>query len=225
MNARHPQYWCFASARRVAPDLVESRLPSRAAEALAALLPTLGCGEEAAGLAFENLADAGRYDWGASQALHRIACEEWVHDGLIHSLAAGLPPPEQQGWRSAVRRFHLDLGRDDPTARLARIAALDSAVCLILSRLLRPGMPISRDPTTAGILRKIAADEASHVRVTRRLAVAREDERLLRQIAAPVRERLGGLLARAGDAFETLGFDPRWLRDDVARLPAGLFRA
>ncbi|MBV2150086.1 3-oxoacyl-ACP synthase [Sphingobium sp. AS12] len=205
--------------------MAEPHLSSGAAEALARLLPVLGCGEEAASLAFESLAKIGHLASDGRRALRQVAIEERVHDGLIHSLAANLPaPPEDRELRSIARRFHLDLGRSDPTALLARIAALDSAVCLVLSRLLRPGTPLSGDPAVTAVLRRIAEDEARHVRVTRRLAMARADERELQRIAAPVRERLGALLTLAGDAFETLAFDPRWLRDDIARFPAGLFR-
>lgn len=225
MNARDRQYWCFDNGHDIAMVSAEPHLPSGAAEALARLLPILGCGEEAASLAFESLAKTDHLDSDDRRTLRQVAIEERVHDGLIHSLVANLPPPpENRALRSMARRFHLDLGRSDPTALLARISGLDSAVCFILARLLRPGTPLSSDPVVSAILRRIAKDEARHVRATRRLAIAREDERELQCIAAPVRERLGALLTLAGDAFEALAFDPRWLKDDVAQLPAGLFR-
>lgn len=216
---------CFKPVRWALPSPVRSSLADRAAEALADLLPVLGCGEEAAALAFDNLADAAVPDMAGTVALRQIADEEHVHDALIHSIAAALPPPSDPApLRARSRRFHLELGRGDPTSRLARIAALDSAVCLILSRLLRRGTPLADDPVVAGILRRIARDEARHVRTTRRLAGERASEAELLHIGAPVREALASLLEQAGDAFEALAFDPSWLRRDVARLPAGLYR-
>ena len=216
---------CFGSAKLPQLSPIRSNLPDRAAEALAELLPVLGCGEEAAGLAFGNLADSGIADAAGVAALRLIADEERVHDGLIASLMAGLPPsPDASRLRAISRRFHLELGRGDHIVRLARITALDSAVCLILSRLLRPGAPLSEDPVIAGILRRIARDEAGHVRLTRRLVRDRAAEAALVRVGAPVREALAVLLEHAGDAFEALAFDPRWLRIDLARIPAGLYR-
>jgi hypothetical protein len=77
----------------------------------------------------------------------------------------------------------------------------------------------------APILRRIARDEARHVRITRDLAISRMSESGLKVVGSTVRERLGALLAEAGDAFEALSFDPRWLQTDVARLPAALYHA
>lgn len=216
---------CFGSAARPQFSPIQSSLPDRAAAALAELLPVLGCGEEAAGLAFGNLADSGIADVAGIAALRLIADEERVHDGLIASLMAGLPPPpDATRLRTISRRFHLELGRGDHIMRLARITALDSAVCLILSRLLRPGTPLSADPVITGILRRIARDEAGHVRLTRHLVCDRADEATLVCVGVHVREALAALLEQAGDAFEALAFDPRWLRADLARIPAGLYR-
>jgi hypothetical protein len=214
---------CFTPAKAIA-EPIRGTLPEKAARALAVLLPILGCGEEAAGLAFYDLADD--EDTEAGNVLRRVAAEEQVHDGLIQALAAGLPaPPDQTRLRSMSRRFHLELGRGDPAIRLARIAALDSAVCLLLSRLLRPGTPLAGDPALAPVLRRIARDEARHVRITRELAISRRNETSLKVVGSMVRERLGVLLLEAGDAFEALSFDALWLQTDVARLPAGLYLA
>jgi hypothetical protein len=215
---------CFTPARTVIVAPICGVLPNKAAHALAVLLPILGCGEEAAGLAFYDLADS--EDAEAANVLRRVAAEEQVHDGLIQALAAGLPaPPDQTRIRAMSRRFHLELGRGDPAIRLARIAALDSAVCLLLSRLLRPGTPLSADAVLAPVLRRIARDEACHVRITRELAISRTSEASLKAVGTMVRERLGALLLEAADAFDALSFDPRWLQTDVARLPAALYRA
>lgn len=53
--------------------------------------------------------------------------------------------------------------------------------------------------------------------------MSRMSETNLKSAGTMVRERLGALLAEAGDAFEDLSFDPRWLQTDVARLPAALY--
>ena len=175
-------------------------------------------------MAFEELGRDSVQDRVASHALKQIAREERVHDGLIRSLAASLPlPSDPAHLLASTRRFHLTLGRGGRTARLARIAALDSAVCLILTRLLRSRTPLSYDPEVTRILRRIAQDEARHVRVTRRLALARADVGQLRQLAAPAREGLALLLSVASDALEALAFDPAWIRTDLANLPQGLF--
>lgn len=218
--------WCFATRAYPAMEPVETRLSSAAAEALAALIPVLGCGEEAAGLAFEGLSRDARDDATASTALERIGREEQAHEAMLRALAAGLPEPaDMPRLMRAAQRFHLDLGRDSATARLARIAALDSAVCLILARLLRPGTPLSADPVTHQMLRSIARDEARHVRATRSLAMARANAATLNDWAAPVRPRLATLLGEAGGALEVLHLDPDWLARGIAPLPHGLFRA
>lgn len=222
LRAVSPSLRCFTPAKAAIAAPICGALPEKAAHALAVLLPILGCGEEAAGLAFYDLADG--EDAEAANVLRRVAAEEQVHDGLIQALAAGLPaPPDQTRLRAMSRRFHLELGRGDPATRLARIAALDSAVCLLLSRLLRPGTPLAGDAALAPVLRRIARDEARHVRITRELAMSRMSETNLKSAGTMVRERLGALLAEAGDAFEDLSFDPRWLQTDVARLPAALY--
>jgi hypothetical protein len=223
LRAVSPTPRCFTPASTFITPICGT-LPKNAAHALAALLPILGCGEEAAGLAFSDLADD--EDVEAAEVLRRVAAEEQVHDGLIQALAAGLPaPPDQTRIRDTSRRFHLELGRGDPAVRLARIAALDSAVCLLLSRLLRPGTPLAADAVLAPILRRIARDEARHVRITRELAISRTSEASLKAVGTTVRERLGALLLEAADAFDALSFDPRWLQTDVARLPAALYHA
>jgi hypothetical protein len=224
LRALSPSPRCFTPAKAAIAPPICGALTEGAAHALAGLLPILGCGEEAAGLAFYDLADG--EDAEAAKVLRHVAAEEQIHDGLIQAMAAGLPaPPDQTRLRAMSRRFHLELGRGDPAIRLARIAALDSAVCLLLSRLLRPGTPLAEDATLAPVLRRIARDEARHVRITREFAIGRMSETSLQTEGSMVRERLGTLLGEAGDAFEALSFDPRWLQTDVARLPAALYRA
>lgn len=217
--------FCFGGRRippRAAP--VDVRLGDGAAEALALLVPLLGCGEEAAAMAFDGLA-ARDGDTAAAAALGAIAEEERVHDGLLHGLAAGLPAVQATALRRAARRFHIHLGRGSQLAHLARIAAIDAGVCTILSRMLRPGTPVAGDPDVARMLERIRRDETRHVRLSRSLVLARADGRAFEDIAAAAREALANVVMLAGDAFEALAVDPARLQTDLAALPRGLLRA
>lgn len=205
-------------------DLPAIHLEPVPAEALARLLDLLVCGEEAASIAFDGLAEASACNPDATAALRRIADEERGHEGLIKALAGKLPAvPDEAGLLAAARRFHIHLGRGDQATHLARIAALDSAVCTLLARLLRPASPLAGDAVVGAVLRRIGRDEARHVRVSRTLASAGRDPRILRTMAAPAREALVKLLVLAADDFEKLECDPDRLFRDLARLPDGLF--
>ncbi len=176
-------------------------------------------------MAFAGLA-AREADPAAAAALDRIGAEERVHDGLIAGLAAGLPAPrDAPGWMRAARRFHVRLGRGSAAEHLARVAAIDAAVCTILARLTRRGAPIASDAASFGVLSRIHADEARHVRVSRGLAMARADTRALAEVAASARGALADVLSVAGDAFEVLGVDAGALLADIRVLPDGLLRA
>jgi len=200
------------------------RLGSGPAVALAELLPLLGCGEEAAALAFEGLArrDA---DPRIAAALRRVAAEEMAHDARIAGLAALLPSPRlAPEWLGAARRFHLSTGRGASLDHLARIAAIDAAICTILSRLLAPGRPLRADATVRRLLGGIHRDEAQHVRLTRKLAIERAAGAPIEDVALAARIDLADLLHRAGDCFEALAVDPDALVGAVATLPNGLLR-
>jgi hypothetical protein len=216
---------CFHLPSRVEASALGSfRLSDATALALARVLPILGCGEEAASMAFDGLARTLVMDPHAASALRSIAAEELVHDALIRSISDGLPPlASMAGLLRRTRRFHIDLGRGDAISHLARIAALDLAVCTILARLFRPGAPLMADARVAAVFRRIARDESRHVRLSRTLALDRRDGRRLRAIAAPVRAALAGLLSLVADEFEALGVDADRLLADLARLPNGLF--
>lgn len=195
-------------------------LDDRAATALATLVPLLGCGEEAAALAFDALAQTFRQEVDC-YALRAIAAEERTHDGMLTQLALALPEVDAGAIRRSSRRFHISLGNGDRTHHLARIAAVDAAVCTILSRLLRAGTPVSTDPAIAGLLGRIHRDEARHVAISRHLASGASTR--LRDTAAAARLALANVLEAGGDAFECLAVDPARLFSDVRRLPNGLF--
>ncbi|MBC2668480.1 3-oxoacyl-ACP synthase [Novosphingobium piscinae] len=216
--------FCFGKtdrAARVGP--IEVRLGDRSAEALATLVPLLGCGEEAAAIAFDGLA-ARDSDLAAARALREIAAEERVHDRLLYGLAESLPPVEVAALRRAARRFHIDLGRGSTCAHLARIAAIDAGVCLILSRLLRPGSPVAEDRSVADRLARIRLDETRHVRLSRSLVLARANGKTFEDVAHAARVALADVIMLAADAFEDLAVDPARLQADLAALSPGLLR-
>jgi len=215
--------FCFSARRAIPARPLDVVLDDRSAAALALLVPLLGCGEEAAALAFDGLA-AGEGDPATAMALRVIAAEERVHDGLLHSLAESLPAVATADVRRAARRFHVDLGGGSTFAHLARIAAIDAGVCTILSRLLRPQSPIAGDRAVANMLARIRADETRHVRLSRSLVIARADGRRFEDGAQSAREALANVLMLAADAFEALEVDPAQLRVDLGTLPSGLLR-
>jgi hypothetical protein len=195
-----------------------------AAHALALLLPTLGCGEEAAVMAFSALARDRTLLPDDRVQLRAIADDESVHDALINEMRRALPPvTPSRAHAAATRRFHMALQTGGIAVHLARIAALDAGVCTILSRLLRPGAPLVRDAVVARVLHRIHRDEARHVAVSRRIALAMCAPPPLRDAAAAARSGLADIVDRQGEAFERLGVDMGVLVRDLARLPNGLF--
>ncbi|MEX3790386.1 hypothetical protein [Paraburkholderia sp. BR14374] len=190
------------------------------------MLPLLCCGEEAATIAFCRL--AGRADGDPAQraeaaALYMIEAEERTHDALLRQLCILLPQPADSAvLRAAARRFHLQLSARDQTLHLARIAAVDSAVCTILSRLTSPHAALAQDPALAQLFHRIRRDEARHVAVTRTIVRERGSGDRLRRSGAIARHALAALLGLGGAAFDRLCVDPDALIRDVKRLPGGL---
>lgn len=216
--------FCFGAPHRVAAALpIDVRLADRPAHALATLVPLLGCGEEAAAIAFDGLA-ASEGDPTAAAALRAIAEEERVHDRLLHGLAESLPSVAVAQLRQKARRFHIDLGRGSTLVHLARIAAIDAGVCMLLSRLLHQGSPVVGDRALASMLARIRRDETRHVRLSRSLVLARADGRRFEDVAAAAREALAKVIMLAADAFEDLEVDPARLEADLGSLPQGLLR-
>ena len=216
---------CFAVHGRLrvigSPQTIT--LADHPAEALATLLPLLGCGEEAAAMAFDGLAERHAGTPVAHAALQAIATEEREHDLIIRQLEAALPAPTHgPAMLSAARRFHVRLTSGGAASHLARIAALDSAVCTVLSGLLREGQPVARDPVARAALRRIHRDEARHVQVSRGLAMSVGVTRQITDAAVEAREALANVLALAADAFETLAVDPATLDRTLRHLPNGL---
>ena len=218
--------YCFAASATSSTACFSPpkiNLSEQEAVALARLVPLLGCGEEAASLAFDGLARRER-DETAAHVLAAIAAEEREHEAMLKALEAALPMLEQD-WaiQPAARRFHVQLGFGCAGVRLGRIAAIDAAVCTTLARLLQPDKPVSNDPAIAAILRRIHRDEARHVRVSRKLAAQRVARAELVDLAAGARHALADVLMLAAAAFETLGVDPDALGRELRHVPRGLF--
>ena len=217
------EHHCFAITRRFAHPAFSVSLDTKAAEALAELLPLLCCGEEAAVVGFDRLGQAGGFDPDMRGTLRKIADDERQHDAILRGLCAALPASAQdRAVQHRARRFHLSLPRGGTVLHLARIAGLDAAVCTILSGLLRPGAALSRDVVVCAALTHIRKDETRHVVVSRGIALAAADRQAVRNAAAEARGALAELLAYGANAFEALGIDPDRLLLDIERLPDGL---
>lgn len=174
-------------------------------------------------MGFDRLSRAGEFECGARTILRRIADDERRHDSMLSGLREALPHYVQDpAIRDRARQLHLDLSRGGAVLHLASIAGLDAAVCTILSRLLRPGLPLSGSATIRSVLSQIRGDETRHVLVSRNIALAAPDRQAVRGAAAEARAGLAELLACGADAFEALGVDPDRLVRDIAALPNGL---
>ena len=108
--------------------------------------------------------------------------------------------------------------------RLARIAAVDSAVCLLLGALRSGRGPIALEPTLNSVVARIHRDEARHVAVTSRYVAELTGAHRACDDVAEVRHRLTPLLARRGSAMEDLGVDPDRLFRSLRAIPRALRR-
>lgn len=191
-----------------------------AATALARLIQLLGCSEEAAYLGFTRLHDCMPQ---ARRYLQRVAADELEHEALLAGLGAVLPRVEpNEAALTALRCLHTWIGTLEMRHRCMAIAALDSATCLLLSRLLRSDCDLLRDSRVVAVLSRIRKDEARHVRITREIALRPGRNASLAPIAARVRFALADALRNAADDWETVGLDADTLLRCVSDLPAGL---
>jgi hypothetical protein len=216
---------CFrlADAVPVASPPGPLRLGDAQAEALSELLQVFACGEESASLAFARLGDSSLED-AACRALARVADEELIHERLLRGLRVALPPPApDRELRRALVRFYHGIAQADRGLHLASIAALDSAVCMILAALLEPDRVLAREPAASAIFRRIHRDEAGHVRLSRRIAAELVQGDVIGTVAETARLGLVGVLVQRGAAFESLGVDAERLFMRIGRVPNRLF--
>lgn len=215
---------CFSVPGRLLPQPCTLALDPASGEALAAILPLLGCGEEAAIVSFDRLARDCSIAAASRMALKAIAEDERQHDALLGGLQQALPQPTADpALRLASRRFHRALSAGSVPVHLARIAGIDAAVCTVLSHLLRSGSAVAHDPAAARVMRHIRRDEARHVTISRSIAIAAIGRNQAREAAAQARSELADLLAFAAYAFDRVGVDPGRLSAHVRAVPNGLF--
>ena len=224
MSSAYPAV-CFASRSALAPVPAVLRLTLSAShqEALAELLPVLLCGEESAALAFGRFSGDSAFSQQARAELQLIGQEEQRHERALQALRQALPPsPLDAEVRTAARRFFARISGRDPGEHFARIAALDSGVCVLLGALLKRGSPLAADATVGGLMSHIHRDEARHVRVSRRYTRLLLNKRQSRAIAFETRTRLAMLMALRGTALEALGVDANRLLQRLRLVPRAL---
>jgi demethoxyubiquinone hydroxylase (CLK1/Coq7/Cat5 family) len=218
---------CFALGRptvRAPLAVPELRLADKSAAALAELVPLLLCGEESAALAFGGRGTRAALGVAAGATLERIRREEVVHGLLLQRLQAALPPaPLEAALRTRMRRFFVTLAGPQPGRYFARIAGLDSAVCVLLGALRRKGSPLMADATVAAALARIHRDEGTHVDAARRIALEYVSPVTALDDATETRCRLVPLLRERAAAFDALGVDPDRLFARLATVSAGIF--
>ncbi len=201
----------------------ETSLQARKLAAVSRLLCLLGNGEDAAALSFTALARELRSDH-APAALTKIAHEEEMHGAWVDAAARWLPKPV--GARPVIqasRRLHFAIGQGSVGERLAGVTALDSAACILFSRLLRHGAPLAKTGKIAKVLLRIHRDEAQHVAIASSLAVLEGASPRLINRAADIRAQFAGVLELVADDFEALEVDPGALFTAIRDFRTGLF--
>ncbi len=179
-------------------------------EALARLVPTLLCGEQSAVSVFH--AEAERLSRKArivSFSIFRsIEADECLHETALQMLCAKLPvAPDLHTIKRRSQRFFLKLGQTNSVAQhFSQIAQLDSAVCMLMWHI--ENSAVGSIPMIGSLTGQIKNDEARHVSISRRhalaLGVSRNDHRALGE---QVFCGLIGLLTPMADSFEAIGVD------------------
>ena len=193
-------------------------LTGRQAQAFADLLQILQSGEQSAALTFEVLGRrrkrSGDNDT-LTAALSSVAADEREHAVLLARVQSTLPAPlADEHLQAATERFFSQLVSRTAGVHFTRIAALDSALCLVLAALRR-----AQPALFGAAFQRILTDEARHVALAsqyaRTLAQGRERE----CVAAATRSELSQLLALRADCFEELAIDPQILFRRIRQPP------
>jgi hypothetical protein len=185
-----------------------SELTEPQIQALGRLLPALLCGEESSFQVFWR--EAGRLtDVQFRQTLalaRRIAAEELEHERLLRELRNCCPTADDSASiRLRARRFFLRMASRNPALHFARVAALDSGVCVILAAVAKP---LARARVVVETFNRIRADEARHVKFSREHSCELgADKSLLADTAARIRSELVALLYPLASSLEDLGLD------------------
>jgi hypothetical protein len=199
------------------------RLASKQAHALADVVQLLLCGEESAAMAFERLANAPSAELQFTCDLQTIARDELRHQSLLESLAQLLPRPTSDATSiAATRGFFRRIASRDRGVHLARIVALDSAVCLLIGELRRCRHGLAQEPTIMDVLSHIHGDEARHVVQARHYAAQLVSRETRHEVFAMTRLRLIHLVGLYAEAFECLSFDVDRVSKTLRRVPRTL---
>lgn len=192
------------------------------AQDLANLLPYLSCGEASAvhvfGTGLRQRLSAEHHPM-----LAGIAADERRHDALLTRMEHLLPPAQSQPSPQRLGLFFRRIERRDPAEHLARVAALDLAVCRVLQGLLMPGAALRASPTWWRALHGLRQDEARHVRLARQLArelgLAAERQAALDLVLA---RQLAELLSPVQASLQRLGASWAWRAGvDLPPTPSG----
>jgi len=216
---------CFGKGAQSGLPVEPMRLELSAphARALCELLPLLLCGEESAVLAFARHSRLENWGPRAQQDFSSVEIDEQRHTHLLRCLRASLPTPKTDAQlRSGVKQFFLRLSSPNLGIHLGHIAALDSAVCLILGKLRRTDACAS-DARVAHIFERIHRDEARHVAIARHYARELSPAHDLLACAIQTREQLTSLVSGGAEALDTLGVCPDTLFRQLRRPPRQLF--
>jgi hypothetical protein len=146
--------------RSTPPDVARlrdslSKLSDVQVAALGQLMPSMLCGEESAFQVFwregQRISNA---QVSRSRALaYRIAADELEHEHLLQQLRSCCPVAgDIASVMPGTRRFFLRIASRDPAVHFARVAGLDSGLCVILATILKP---LSRATAIAEIFDRI----------------------------------------------------------------------
>lgn len=191
-------------------------------QAISDLLPVLICGEASAEQTFAHAVRtlATRLPAPMAEALRSVEADERRHGQILGELCSTLPPPRSQQPARAAAHFVRQLQEPDPALHLANIAALDAALCRVLSAACLPGRPLTHYPDYLAIFDRIRRDEARHVRISRRTALyLGVGSDVLARARIEVGAAFAALLLPQAEAFAVLGIDEAELRQ---RLKVGL---
>lgn len=193
-------------------------LKGRQVQAFADLLHILQSGEQSAALTFEVLGRRRQRsgdDDALTAALSRVVADEREHAVLLARVQSNLPAPlADTHLQAATERFFSQLASRAAGVHFARIAALDSALCLVLAALRR-----AQPALFGAAFQRILTDEARHVALASQYAwtLARGREREC--AATATRIELSQLLALRADCFEELAIDPEVLFRRIRQPP------